>query len=148
MVATFDPLSPSSATTSSHPDTSTFHTLTRERAFRHPSFSSSDIPALDQLVAPHIESFDALIEDEAGKGMLQLGVEDLGERVVFDGREAEGLPLGTKITCKLGDSLLHFVVPVVMIVIDRIERVVLSKPLVPDRDKLAVERRIFPSEVS
>ena len=38
--------------------------------------------------------------------------------------------------------------PLVMNIIDRIGRVVLSKPLVPDRDKLAVERRIFPSEVS
>lgn len=31
---------------------------------------------------------------------------------------------------------------------DRIDRVALSKPLVPDKDKSAVERRIFPSEVS
>jgi DNA-directed RNA polymerase I subunit RPA2 len=100
MVATFDPLSPSSASTSSHPDTSTFHTLTRERAFRHPPTTSADIPALDQLVAPHIESFNALIEDDAGKGLLQLGAEDLGERVVFDENEGVGRPLGKKITCE------------------------------------------------
>ena len=100
MVATFDPLSPSSASTSRHPDTSTFHTLTRERAFRHPPTTSSDIPALDQLVAPHIESFDALIEDGAGKGLLQIAVEDLGERAVFDGKSTEGRPWGSKISCE------------------------------------------------
>ncbi len=32
--------------------------------------------------------------------------------------------------------------------IDRIEKVALSRPLVPEKDKLAVERRIFPSEVT
>ncbi len=100
MVAIFDPLSPSSATTSSHPDTSTFHTLTRERAFRHPPTTSSDIPALDEIVSPHIESFNALIEGEVEKGLLQLGVEDIGEKVVFDGKEREGRPWGDKITCE------------------------------------------------
>ena len=59
---TFDPLSPSLA--SSSKDNTTFKTLTRERAFRHPPVDSSDVPLLDELVKPHIESFNALIEDE------------------------------------------------------------------------------------
>jgi len=101
MVADFDPLSPANASTSNHPDTSTFHTLTRERAFRHPSLTSSDIPALDELVAPHLDSFNALIEDEGKKGLMQVGVEDLGERVVFDGKGRDEQPWGSKIACKL-----------------------------------------------
>ncbi|OXM78456.1 DNA-directed RNA polymerase I subunit RPA2 [Cryptococcus neoformans Bt63] len=129
MVAAFDPLAPSQASSSTSPDNTTFHTLTRERQFRHPPLSASDVPALDELVAPHIKSFDALIEDEGNpgaKGLLQMGVEDIGEKVVFDGKGSEG-GLGTKLSY-------------------RIDRVALSKPLVPEKDKLAVERRVFPTE--
>ncbi|ORY29133.1 putative DNA-directed RNA polymerase I polypeptide 2 [Naematelia encephala] len=127
MAITFDPLSPSLAS-SSNSKKSTFHTLTRETAFRHPSLTESEIPALDELVRPHISSFDALVEDESGKGLLQVGVDDIGEKVVFDLKgNDEQKPFGSKISY-------------------RIDRVALSKPLVPERDKLAVERRIFPSE--
>ncbi|WVF65732.1 hypothetical protein IAT40_000464 [Kwoniella sp. CBS 6097] len=141
MVAAFDPLSPTTASSSSGKpsvgvgageDKSTFKTLTRERQFRHPPISASDVPALDELVAPHIQSFNALVEDEGnagGKGLMQLGVEDIGEKVIFDGKpwEGQGGEWGTKISY-------------------RIDRVALSKPLVPEKDKLAIERRIFPSE--
>jgi DNA-directed RNA polymerase I subunit RPA2 len=107
MVAAFDPLSPTFASSSSVPPSnpSTFHTLTRERAFRHPPTAASDFPALDELVSPHIESFNALIEDESvlgGKGLLQVGVEEVGEKVVFDGVATEGRPFGTKISCEFG----------------------------------------------
>jgi len=59
---TFDPLSPSLASTSK--DHTTFRTLTRERAFRHPPTDGPDIAALEELVKPHIESFNALIDDQ------------------------------------------------------------------------------------
>ncbi|WVR09206.1 hypothetical protein IAU60_006268 [Kwoniella sp. DSM 27419] len=134
MVAAFDPLSPSTASssTSAGVDKSTFRTLTRERQFRHPPPDLSDVPALDELVAPHLQSFNALVEDEGhpeGKGLLQLGIEDIGEKVVFDNKpfEGENGEFGTKISY-------------------RIDRVALSRPLVPEKDKLAVERRIFPTE--
>jgi DNA-directed RNA polymerase I subunit RPA2 len=109
----FDPLSPSLASTST--DHTTFRTLTRERAFRHPPTDGPDIAALEELVKPHIESFNALLDDggtshkmssdgEAnlpdGPGILQLGVNDIGQKVVFDGRAAEGKPFGNKITCE------------------------------------------------
>ncbi|KAK4683850.1 DNA-directed RNA polymerase I subunit RPA2, partial [Tremellales sp. Uapishka_1] len=125
MVASFDPLAPEQASSSSE---TSFHTLARERQFRHPSKEAADYPALDELVRPHIESFDALIEDGTeGKGLLQIGVEDIGEKVVFDGKPTDRCKFGTKITY-------------------RIAQVALSKPLVPEKDKSAVERRIFPSE--
>lgn len=107
MVAAFDPLAPSQASSSTSPDNTTFHTLTRERQFRHPPLNASDVPALDELVAPHIKSFNALIEDEGNpgaKGLLQIGVEDIGEKVVFDGKGSEG-GLGTKLSCMSGDSI-------------------------------------------
>ncbi|RXK38794.1 DNA-directed RNA polymerase I subunit RPA2 [Tremella mesenterica] len=119
-----DPLSPSSSK-----DHTTFHTLTRERAFRHPPSDRSDVPALDQLVAPHIESFNALLEGgtEDGRGLLAIGIEEVGEKVVFDGKENDGMPWGGKITY-------------------RIDKIAIGRPMVPEKDKLSVERRIFPSE--
>jgi DNA-directed RNA polymerase I subunit RPA2 len=37
-----------------------------------------------------------------GAGLLQLGVNDIGQKVVFDGRATEGKPFGNKITCMFG----------------------------------------------
>lgn len=112
MVAAFDPLAPSQASSSTRPDNSTFHTLTRERQFRHPPLNASDVPALDELVAPHIRSFNALIEDDGNpgaKGLLQMGVEDIGEKVVFDGKGSQG-GLGTKLSCMSGRCIARRIV--------------------------------------
>ena len=113
MAITFDPLSPSTAggsgsksqkLVSKNKDSSTFKTLTRERQFRHPPINASDVSALDELVKPHLESFNALIQDTGdkfgGKGLLQLGVEDIGEKSVFDGKGEDERPWGQKITCE------------------------------------------------
>lgn len=100
-MTTYDPLAPSHASTST--DTSTFHTLTRERQFRHPPTDKSDVPALDELVRPHLESFNALVEDGpdgTGKGLMQLGVDDIGEKCVFDGLVEPGKPFGNKVSCE------------------------------------------------
>lgn len=99
----FDPLSPTTASTSApYKDKTTFRTLDRERQFRHPPIAASDVPALDELVAPHLESFNALVEDgESGKGLLQRGIEDIGEKVVFDGQISARKPWGNKISCEL-----------------------------------------------
>lgn len=47
------------------------------------------MPALDELVKPHIDSFNALLEDSdadasGGGGLLGLAVRDIGDKVVFD----------------------------------------------------------------
>jgi DNA-directed RNA polymerase I subunit RPA2 len=77
--------------------TSGFDTLRREDAFRHPSKNGNEVPILQELVAPHIESFNALfndsnltLEDGDGKGLLSLGIKDIGTKVVFDGAGAVG----------------------------------------------------------
>jgi DNA-directed RNA polymerase I subunit RPA2 len=76
------------------PDNSkhTFSTLARESAFRHPPTGGSAFPILNEFIAPHIESFNALFDDSGlpfgdgdGLGLLSLAVKDIGERVVFDG---------------------------------------------------------------
>jgi hypothetical protein len=93
----FDPLAPNATPSSSK---HTFKTLERERLNRYPSTEGADHPSLDELVKPHIQSFNALMEgsDGKGKGLLQLGVEDLGSKVVFDGK-GDGGAGGNKITC-------------------------------------------------
>jgi DNA-directed RNA polymerase I subunit RPA2 len=70
----------------------TFSTLARESAFRRPPTSGSAFPILNEFVAPHIESFNALFDDSGlplgdgdGLGLLSLAIKDIGERVVFDG---------------------------------------------------------------
>jgi DNA-directed RNA polymerase I subunit RPA2 len=70
----------------------TFNTLARESTFKHPPTGSSVFPILNEFVAPHIESFNALFDDSGlpfgdgdGLGLLSLAIKDIGERVVFDG---------------------------------------------------------------
>lgn len=82
------------------PTSSSFHTLDREHAFSHPSTSHAKYAAIHALVAPHIQSFDALFEGapmgpngevQAKKGLLDMAVEDLSSKVIFDGKTEEGL---------------------------------------------------------
>ena len=90
----------------------TFNTLARESAFRNPSSHGSAFPILNDFVAPHIESFNALFDDSGlpfgdgdGHGLLSLAIKDIGERVVFDG-SAESTSggsrkgWGSKLSCK------------------------------------------------
>ncbi|KAI5119589.1 hypothetical protein M0805_005761 [Coniferiporia weirii] len=115
-----------------------FDTLKREAYFRNPSATGHTVPILTEFVAPHIESFNALFDDSGlppgdgdGRGLLALALEDIGERVVFDytGRPDENGNPG------LGNRLSVW-----------IEQVSIGRPMLPDRNKTAVERRIFPAE--
>ena len=74
----------------------TFDTLAREASFRHPPKDGPTYKALSESVAPHIESFNALFDDSGlpagdgdGKGLLSLGIKDIGERAVFDGSDSD-----------------------------------------------------------
>lgn len=90
----------------------TFNTLTRESAFRNPPSGGSTFPILNEFVAPHIESFNALFDDSGlpfgdgdGRGLLNLAIKDIGERAVFDGstQSASGdrrKGLGNKLSSK------------------------------------------------
>lgn len=69
-----------------------FETLKREEAFLHPPSKGHVNPALDQLAGPHIESFNSLFDDGGlergdtdGRGLLSLGLKDIGQKVVFSG---------------------------------------------------------------
>lgn len=76
---------------------STFDTLTREKNFKQPPKEGHVVPILNEFVTPALESFNALFDDSGlpqgdgdGRGLLSLGIADIGERVVFDGKGQMG----------------------------------------------------------
>jgi DNA-directed RNA polymerase I subunit RPA2 len=78
-----------------------FGTLEREKRFRNPSTTKHDVPALEELVAPHIQSFDALFSDPVtGKGLLELAVNDITSKVIYDGKGKEQGRLGNRLESK------------------------------------------------
>ncbi|KAI0832821.1 beta and beta-prime subunits of DNA dependent RNA-polymerase [Trametes gibbosa] len=118
---------------------STFNTLERERNFKSPPEKASAVPILNEFVTPHIESFNALFDDSGlpagdgnGRGLLHMGLEDIGKRVVFDGRGDIGSESGQR---GWGNRLTIWY-----------EQVTVSKPMVSERDTQAKERRVFPAE--
>jgi DNA-directed RNA polymerase I subunit RPA2 len=79
----------------------TFNTLAREDSFKNPPTQGSSYSILNEFVAPHIESFNALFDDSGlpagdgdGRGILSLALKDIGERVVFDGDGKAGSESG------------------------------------------------------
>jgi DNA-directed RNA polymerase I subunit RPA2 len=78
-----------------------FGTLERENRFKYPSTTSHDVPSLEELVAPHIQSFDALFSDPAtGKGLLELAVNDIPSKVIYDGKGKQQGQLGNRLESK------------------------------------------------
>lgn len=71
-----------------------FDTARREDRFKNPPRDKSAFPALQDAVAPHVESFNALTVDG---GLLDLALQDIGEKVVYDGVEGVG-QFGNKLT--------------------------------------------------
>lgn len=72
-----------------------FRTLERERDAIHPSTTTTKFPKLHELIAPHLESYNAIkeIQGARGKGLLDLLVEDIDKRQVKDS-------FGNKLECK------------------------------------------------
>ncbi|CAD6920841.1 unnamed protein product [Tilletia caries] len=129
----------------------TFHTLETQRMFTNPSSSGLDVADLQDLTAPHIESFNALWEQDpsvdtpqslkrsgstglSSDGLLARAIQRLPSKVVFDGKgtAVEG---SEEPSSALGNRLEL-----------RIASVTLARPLVADKAKAVHERRVFPSE--
>ncbi|KAF8806271.1 beta and beta-prime subunits of DNA dependent RNA-polymerase [Phlegmacium glaucopus] len=117
----------------------TFNTLAREESFRNPPKNGSTYNILNEFVTPHIESFNSLFDDSGlpsgdgdGRGLLSLALKDIGERVVFDGNGnvgSESSPDGWGNRMKIW-----------------IEQATIARPMVPDKDRTAIERKVFPTE--
>ena len=85
----------------------TFGTLKREKTFKRPAIDGSTVPILQEFVAPAIESFNALFDDSGlpngdgdGRGLLSLAIKDIGEKVVFDGKQSVNAGWGNRMRCK------------------------------------------------
>ncbi|KAI8052867.1 hypothetical protein BDF22DRAFT_685655 [Syncephalis plumigaleata] len=117
------------------PRESQFHTVKRELRARNPSDKEFEYPALQTLTYPHIKSFNAIterchgdtLEDGVSSGLIDLALEDIGQKVVFDGKKDSEHEFGNKLTLW-------------------IEEVQIGRPAVPERDTHSVNRLILPSE--
>ncbi|KAI4522742.1 beta and beta-prime subunits of DNA dependent RNA-polymerase [Schizophyllum commune Loenen D] len=117
----------------------TFDTLKREKLFRHPPRDSASYNILNEFVAPHLESFNALFDDSGlpsgdgdGRGLLSLGIEEIGERVVFDG---DGRPESEHGATGWGNRMRIW-----------IDSVNIARPMLSDRETFSKQRKIFPTE--
>ncbi|KZT06510.1 beta and beta-prime subunits of DNA dependent RNA-polymerase [Laetiporus sulphureus 93-53] len=121
------------------PSGGTFNTLERENKFKNPPKDGSSVPILNEFVTPHIESFNALFDDSGlpvgdgdGRGLLSLGVQEIGERVVFDGKGVVGSESGQS---GWGNRLSIWY-----------EQVSVGRPQVPDNSQKVKDTKIYPSE--
>ena len=131
-----------------------FETLKRERAFRNPPTKGHVNPTLDRLAAPHIESFNSPFDDSGldrgdtdGRGLISLSLKEIGEKVVFSGNQSSsGNPRGARLACEHPDVRIYSIPNPGSVV--WIDQVAIGRPMVPEKDRHSIERRIFPSEVS
>ncbi|KAG0374389.1 MAG: hypothetical protein J3R72DRAFT_226730 [Linnemannia gamsii] len=108
------------------PPIAKFNTLERERIFKNPSDKSFQTPALQELVAPHIEAFNSLMEFGKGtkSGLLDLAIQDIGPKAVFD---MHGGGLGNKLTFW-------------------VDEITLNKPMLSEKERHSTTRQIYPTE--
>lgn len=65
-----------------------FHTLDFVKQAVHPSEVEPDVPALHELIRPHIDSFDSIFDDD----LLNLAVASLDRKEIIDAN-------GNRINC-------------------------------------------------
>lgn len=68
--------------------TAEFHTLEREQRFINPpkdKLSEDQYPLLKEAIAPHVDSFNCMTEQEndPSKGLLNLSLKDIGTKVIY-----------------------------------------------------------------
>lgn len=61
--------------------TAALETTKRQHIFRNPSDDESLYPALSEVIQPHIQSFNALTDNDR---LLEAGLKDIGEKVCLD----------------------------------------------------------------
>lgn len=133
----------------------TFDTLHRENSFRNPSKEGASVPILNELAAPHVESFNALFADsglpiphgheERNVGLLGLAIKNIEDKVLFDGPDGtHEQGKGNKLRSGSYSYLLY---PAKLLAV-WIESISIGRPKVADKTFLkAPERAFYPSEV-
>ena len=101
-----------------------FDTLRREDLFRNPPKDHSAYPALEAAISPHIQSFNALFEEN---GLVAKGLLDIGTKTYLDGDERLGPEGKNQLTIRVKD-------------------VKVEKALLPPSNKFSTNREIYPAE--
>jgi DNA-directed RNA polymerase I subunit RPA2 len=103
-----------------------FDTIRREELFRHPPTDRTAYPLLKNAVAPHVDSFNALFEED---GLIAHALKDIGTKIYLDGNDRDG---------PVGKNRLQV----------RIKEVFLEKSKLPDVNKFTslYNRKILPAE--
>jgi DNA-directed RNA polymerase I subunit RPA2 len=113
-----------------------FNTLRREHLFRNPPTDRTAYPALQAAVEPHISSFNRLFAEDdyaarrppaTQRGLIALGIEDIGYKTFLDGRNDGEARVRNRLTI-------------------RVKSVTLAKPEVPPGNRWAKRREIFPAD--
>jgi DNA-directed RNA polymerase I subunit RPA2 len=81
-----------------------FETLRRESLFQNPPKDHTAYPALAAAVKPHIDSFNALFEND---GLISLGLRDIGTKTYLDGDEHVPAESRNKMTIKIRDVFVE-----------------------------------------
>ena len=117
--------------------TADFDTVRREKLFRNPPKDHTAYPALVAAVQPHIESFNALLDNTK---LLDTALRDIGTKVFLDGapetpeQKAERVEQGTAPERRNRLSV-------------RIREVFLEKAVLPASNKFSTRNReIYPAE--
>lgn len=117
--------------------TADFDTIRREKLFRNPPKDHTAYPALVAAVQPHIESFNALLDNSK---LLEAALRDIGTKVFLDGtpetaeQQAERTKQGTAPERRNRLSV-------------RIREVFLEKAVLPASNKFSTRNReIYPAE--
>jgi DNA-directed RNA polymerase I subunit RPA2 len=104
-----------------------YETLRRQNLFRAPPKDKSAYPALTAAIKPHIQSFDALFENQQ---ILQAGLQDIGTQTFVDGNPAYTDDGSARNELDL-----------------RIAEVLLERPVIPPSNKISTTNRdILPAE--
>ncbi|KAI9808915.1 MAG: DNA-directed RNA polymerase I subunit RPA2 [Pycnora praestabilis] len=115
--------------------TSDFDTARREKLFRNPPKDHSAYPTLVGALQPHIESFNALFDNN---GILEAGLRDIGTKVFLDGDPA---PPVHKRSAEPGHKEPRNRLYV------RIKEVIVEKAVIPPTNKFSTRNReIYPAE--
>lgn len=116
---------PSAGSPTSTTWTHEFDTVRREKLFRNPPKDHTAYPALQEAIAPHIESFNALFEKD---GLVHQGLLDIGTKVYLDGDDRTEQGVRNKLTI-------------------RCKEVILEKSILPASNKFSTRNReILPAE--
>jgi DNA-directed RNA polymerase I subunit RPA2 len=117
---------------------SDFDTVRREKLFQNPPQDRTAYPALVDALHPHLDSFNALLDN---RDLLGAAIEDIGTKVFLDGErpasssKAEGSD--GRAEAPKGRNRLYV----------RIQKLILEKSVLPVTNKVSIKtREIYPAE--